>query len=114
MLAALKPALDAFRAGDYEKAEAEFTAVDKAYPNLVEVALYQGVSRLFLKDTAGATASLNAASKIGDAAFGNDIEWYLAVAEERGGNLSAARARLATLCRDGSGDPRACTVLANR
>jgi hypothetical protein len=111
ILTALKPALDAFRAGDYQRADAEFSEIDERYPGLVEVALYQGISRLFIGNTAAATASLRAAERIGDDAFRNDVAWYLAVAEERGGNLDAARARLTTLCPDGAGDSRACAVL---
>lgn len=111
VLSALRPALDAFRAGDYRLADREFSTVNERYPNLVEVALYQGISLLFLGDIAGATASLHAAEKINDDAFKNDVAWYLAIAEERGGNLDAARARLNALCADGSGDARACTAL---
>lgn len=114
VLTALKPALDAFRAGDYQRADREFSAVGKAYPDLVEVALYQGVSRLFLGNFEGATTSLRAAEKIGDDAFKNDVAWYLAIAEERGGNAAAARARLTSLCANGSGDPRACAAVARR
>jgi hypothetical protein len=110
----LKPALDAFRAGDYRLADREFSAIAGRYPDLIEVALYQGISRLFIGDVAGATASLRAAEKIGDEAFRNDVAWYLAVAEERSGNVAAARARLSGLCPNGSGDPRACAALGRR
>ena len=114
-LAALKPALDAFRAGDYRLADREFSAIAGRYPDLIEVPLYQGVSRLFLGDVAGATTSLRSAEKIGDEAFRNDVSWYLAIAEERSGNVTAARTRLAALCPNGkSGDPRACAVLAKQ
>ncbi len=111
ILRALKPALDAFRAGDYQRADAEFSGIDRRYPGLVEVALYQGVSRLFIGNIAAATTSLRAAEKIGDDAFRNDVAWYLAVAEERSGNLDAARARIAALCAVGK-DPRACAAQA--
>jgi hypothetical protein len=110
VLAALKPAFDAFRAGDYAAADRAFTEVGGRYPNLVEVALYQGVARLFLGDITGATASLQAAETIADAAFEHDVAWYLAVAEERAGNAAAARTRLERLCARGTGDPRACAV----
>ena len=114
ILTALKPALDAFRAGDYQRADTEFTTIEKQYPKLVEVALYQGVSRLFLGDVAGATSRLQAAAALRDAAFTNDIEWYLAIAEERSGQSSAARARIEALCPGGAGDPRACAALAGK
>jgi hypothetical protein len=111
VLAALKPALDAFRAGDYSRADAEFTVVGRTHANLIEVALYQGVSRLFLNDVAGAKASLQSAEKIGDAAFANDVAWYLAIADERSGDRAAARARLVQLCPNAAGDSRACAAL---
>jgi hypothetical protein len=114
ILTALKPALDAFRAGDYQRADAEFSAVDKQYPKLIEVALYRGVSRLFLGDLPGATSSLQDAAALRDAAFANDIEWYLAIADERSGRPAAARARLEALCPAGAGDPRACAALARK
>ena len=73
ILASLKPALDAFRAADYQRADAEFSAIDKAHPGLIEVALYQGIARLFLGDIAGASTSLQRAERIHDPAFANDV-----------------------------------------
>lgn len=111
VLAALKPALDAFRAGDYRRADEEFSVVGRTHPNLIEVALYQGVSRLFLNDVAGAKVSLQSAEKIGDAVFANDVAWYQAIADERSGDRAAARARLVQLCPNAAGDPRACAAI---
>jgi len=98
LLADLKPAFDAFRAGDYAGANREFSALAPRYPKSVEVFFYQGVARLFLADATGAIASLTTAGKIADSAFAWDIEWYRSVAEERAGNLGAARERLVRLC----------------
>jgi hypothetical protein len=112
VLLALKPALDAFRAGDYSAADREFTTVANRYPDLVEAALYQGVSRLFLNDLTGATERLQQARSIGDPAFADDVEWYLAAVEERSGNLPAARQRLQAIC-DRGRMTRACSVLAS-
>ena len=73
---------------------------------------YQGIARLFLADATGAIASLTTAGKIADSAFAWDIEWYRAVAEERAGNLAAARERLARLCqRADTRAPRACDAV---
>jgi hypothetical protein len=110
ILAALKPALDAFRNGDYQTADREFSVAAKTYPDLIEVAFYQGISRLFLGDVPGALSSLRQAEEQRDEAFANDVSWYLAVAEERAGNIAAARVRIAALCPNGVGDPRACAV----
>ena len=112
VLVALKPALDAFRAADYATADQEFSAVGQRYPDLIEVALYQGISRLFLKDWGGASTSLKRAQAIGDPAFAADVDWYLAIAEERSGDRTAAQGRLQSLCeRDASS--RACRLLAD-
>ena len=112
LLASLKPAFDAFRAGDYAGANREFSALEPRYPKSVEVFFYQGVARLFLADAPGAIASLTAAEKIADSAFSWDIQWYRAVADERAGNPAAARERLGRLClRADTRAARACDAL---
>jgi hypothetical protein len=98
LLADLKPAFDAFRAGDYQLADREFSRLSVTYPNSIEVALYQGVARLFTGDVPGAVTSLTLAEKLADSSFASEVAWYRAVAEERSGNLAAARARLNGLC----------------
>ena len=92
------PAMNAYRAGDYQTAAAEFARVQPAFPESVEVPFYLGVTRLFLNDAAGAVSALEAARKLADDTFGADIAWYLAVAQERAGNLAAARSELDSLC----------------
>jgi hypothetical protein len=42
--------------------------------------------------------SLTAAERLADSAFAWDVQWYLAVAEERAGDVVAARKRLTRLC----------------
>ena len=112
LLRDLKPAFDAFRAGDYAGANREFAALAPRYPKSVEVLFYQGVARLFLADATGAIASLTAAGQVADSAFAWDIEWYRAVAEERAGDPAAARGRLARLCqRADTRAARACDAL---
>jgi hypothetical protein len=54
---------------------------------------------LFLNDNRGAVESLSAASRLADAALSPDVAWYLAVAEERAGDIEQARTRLNALCR---------------
>ena len=108
LLAELKPAFDAFRASDYLLADREFSALSGRYPQSIEVALYQGVARLFAGNVPGAIASLMAAEPLADSSFAWDVAWYRAVAEERAGNLAAARTRLTGLC--AQPDPRAKTA----
>jgi len=101
LLSDLKPALDAYRAGDYTTANREFDLLANKYPRAIEIPFYQGISRLFIDDPRGAIASLASAESIADNTFTDDIAWYRAVAEERAGNINEARARLETLCRGG-------------
>lgn len=98
LLADLKPAFDAFRAGDYQTADREFSTISGKHTSSIEVAFYQGVSRLLAGNPTGAITSLAAAERLGDSAFAFDVSWYRAVAEERAGNLAGARARLTILC----------------
>jgi hypothetical protein len=112
LLASLKPGLDAFRQGDYATANRELTALDLRYPDTIEILFYQGVSRLFLNDSRGAIAAFDAAEALGDPTFEGDVLWYRAVAEQRSGNVTDARARLNAICRAGGADAaRACTAL---
>jgi hypothetical protein len=112
LLADLKPGLDAYRQNDYATANGELTALATRYPGTIEILFYQGVSRLFLEDYAGALAAFDAADAIGDSTFASDVAWYRAVAEQRSGNVAQARARLDAICTArGSDAARACTAL---
>jgi hypothetical protein len=110
--AALKPGLDAFRASDYVAANRELTQVAARFPQAVEPPFYQGVSRLFLDDAAGALHSLSAAARLADPSFAADVTWYLAIAAERTGKKEEARTHLSALCKGGSERaPAACATL---
>jgi hypothetical protein len=119
LLIDLKPGLDAYRENDYATANRELTALTTRYPDTIEILFYQGVSRLFLNDYPGAIAAFDAAEAIGDRTFAADVTWYRAVAEQRSGNVTQARARLETICGDRSARlqpdqrdaARACTAL---
>jgi hypothetical protein len=112
LLADLKRPLDAFREGDYARADREFTALEPRYPNAVEVFFYGGVSRLFLDEPQRADASLARAGELADATFAPHIAWYRAIAEQRVGNLAGARVRLEELCRGtGNRSGRACNAV---
>jgi hypothetical protein len=111
LLTDLKPGLDAYRQGDYTTADRELTALATRYPGTIEILFYQGISRLFLNDLPGAIAAFDAAEAINDRTFATDVLWYRAVAEQRAGNLTNARARLDAICRARGADRRACTAL---
>jgi hypothetical protein len=105
------PALNAYRAGDYQAAAAAFVRVQAQYPDAVEIPFYLGVTRLFLDDPAGAVSSLEAARRVADDTFSADVSWYLAVAQERAGHRTAARTELDTLCGGQSSySARACAA----
>lgn len=112
LLADLKPAFDAYRADDYARADREFSAIAGKYPKSIEIALYQGVARLFLGNIQGAMESLASAETLADSSFAGDVGWYRAIAEERAGNLPGARAQLTRLCAEPGGRAqRACDAL---
>jgi hypothetical protein len=113
LLADLKPAFDAFRAGDDRRADQAFSALSAKYPGSVEIALYQGVARLFVGDVPGAIVSLTTAERLADRSLAWDVGWYRAVADERAGNVAAARARLTAMCAPAAARGRpACEALA--
>ena len=97
----IKPGFDAYRNDDYSRAAVELGTLATGYPQSVEVFFYQGVSRLFLNDLAGADMALSAADRIGDSSFASEIAWYRAVVDERTGRRADAQARLAALCQHG-------------
>jgi hypothetical protein len=101
----IAPAIAAYRAGDYATAARDLAPLATRYPKSVEVPFYLGVSRLFLDDAVGARSSLEAAQRVSEEGFADDVEWYLAIANDRAGRRSEARAGLDRLCRSTS--PRA-------
>lgn len=109
---ALKPAFDAYRAGDYTKAVLAFDQLSTTYPTSIEVLFYQGVSRILAGNDAAAIAPLEAAARLSSATFAEDVEWSLAVARLRSGDLDAA-ATINSLCAAGGAHAsEACAAAA--
>jgi hypothetical protein len=109
----LRPGLAAFRANDYATADQELARAAVAFPKAAEPLYYQGVARLFLNDITGASDSLSAAVRLADPSMLPDVTWYLAVAEERAGNMTAAREHVTAVCKSPSTrSAQACTALA--
>ncbi len=98
LLTDLKGPLDAYRAGDYARADRELAQLESRYPKAVEVFFYGGVSRLFLNEPQRALASLTKASDLADATFAPQVSWYRAIAAQRAGDPAAARRLLEALC----------------
>lgn len=108
----LAPAFEAYRAGDHPRAVTEFDRIAAVYPDAIEVLFYQGVSRMLAGNDAGAVAPLEAAARLRDATFADDVLWFLAVAQQRSGNPNA-RTRFEELCRGKSTyQTAACTAAA--
>lgn len=110
---ALVPAFAAYRVDDYAAAASAFDALVSRYPDGFEARFYGGVSHLFLGDPEAAIASLTAAAPLAEADMAAEVQWYLAVAEQRAARQDAAEARLRELCRDGAAwGTRACVAIA--
>jgi len=97
----LKPAVDAYRAGDDPRARDLFAALSMRYPQAVEVLFFSGVTLMLNGEFERALAPLNAAAAVGEPAFTEDATWYLAVAEQRAGKDASARSRFSALCSRG-------------
>jgi len=111
----IAPALTAYNENNYGEADRQFAALQKRYPQSVEVVFYRGIAQLFLNDPPGAIVSLQAARRLDDDAFAGEIAWYLAVAYDRAGDQPRARAELEALCRRTDAyASRACEAAAKR
>jgi TolA-binding protein len=111
LLADLKPAFDALRAGDHAAAVRDLSELLDRYPMAIEVPYYLGVSQLFLNDAERALANLARAARLADSSFASDVAWYQAVANERSGHTEEARRLLRTLCQQkGARSVQACAA----
>ncbi len=115
-LADIRPALDAYRQRDYATADRELASMATRYPQLVDVAFYQGMTALLTHDPRRAIAAFELVERSGDATFVADARWYRAVAEQHAGNAGEARERLDALCREvrdagPKASARACVAL---
>lgn len=106
----LAPAFDAYRAGRYPEAVAEFDRLSVLYPDSIDVLFYQGVSRMLAGRDAAAVAPLEAAARVRSVTFDDDVAWFLAVARQRSGD-PVARAAIASICQGhGSHAATACAA----
>ena len=103
----LRPAIDAYRAGNYADAEKYFATLAQRYPRAIEGHFYLGVVRMLQDDFAGAIEPLTAAAALNVATFADDAAWFLAVAEQRSGG-DAARTFEAMCAAAGTHAKEAC------
>jgi tetratricopeptide (TPR) repeat protein len=104
-------ALASYQAGRYAEAIPALQAVASAHPESGDAALYLGVACLLADRARDSLAPLERASALVDAARRPEVDWYRATAEQRVGQLTAARERLRTLCgAAGEYQQRACAA----
>jgi hypothetical protein len=100
--AALLTALEPYRHNDFSAAAARLQAFTAAQPGSSDGWFYLGASRLLAGDAVGARAALDEADRLHAAERHPEIEWLLATALARAGDISAARRRLETICEESS------------
>jgi tetratricopeptide (TPR) repeat protein len=106
-------ALALYEAGDYQRALAALEATLARDPNDLVGRFYAGLCQLALGRSQEAALSLERVRQLGDPELRTPAEWYLALAELRGRDVVAARARLIGIV-EGRGfyEARARTLLA--
>jgi hypothetical protein len=111
-LADLAPALDFYRADDFQRAADAFEQVAQKHPNAPEPFFYLGVSRLFLGEADQAVPALRKSRELGSEALNRDIAWYFGIAEFRRQRSEAAEAEFRRLCDEpGEHRDKACEVV---
>lgn len=112
LVRALRPALDAYRAGEYARAAAALTPLAAAHPDQLEIAFYAGASHLLAGDAVAARPLLAAAAS--SELVGDDARWFEAIALARVGEVERATTALRELCaRRGPRAPDACAASAS-
>jgi hypothetical protein len=109
-LKAFGEAIAPYRAGRFAEAAAALAPVAERYADIVETSFYLGASRLYGGAAAEAIEPLRRAQ--GSQVVGEDARWLHAVALQRAGRGSDARAALQALCSaSGPNQERACAVV---
>jgi hypothetical protein len=103
-------AIAPYRAGRFADAAAALAPVTERYADVAEVWFYLGASRLYSGAVSEAIEPLLRAQ--GSAVVADDARWLHAVALQRAGRVSEARAALDALCSaPGPNRERACAVV---
>lgn len=109
--AGLIDALGPYQGGDYARATERLSEWVRVSPMSGEGHFYLGVSQLLAGDPRGAYASLSKAHQLLPASRRREVDWYRAAAEQRSGDVAAARGRLRALCAEaGAYQTEACTA----
>jgi TolA-binding protein len=108
----LQEALAPYQADDYKEAAQRLKRVTERYPRLAEAQFYLGVCQLFLDGNEEAAESLKAARSQAQPPLREDVDWFLALADQRSGRADEARPLLEGLCReDAKNSAKACLGL---
>jgi len=104
-------ALEPYRRDDFQGAAARLAEFVQRHPDSGEGWFYLGASRLFAGDSGGARVALETARTRIAQDRRDELEWLLATAEARSGEVVAARKRLDGLCGGASAlRQRACSA----
>lgn len=90
----LRPAMSAYRSGDYAGAARQLEAVLTKQPSLTEARFYLGISRVLSGDRAAGTAELQHVIAAGDTPWLEPARFYLARTLLAAGDRAAAIAQL--------------------
>ncbi len=104
-------AIAPYRADDFAEAASRLTRLSDAHPDVIEPALYAGVSLLLSQRSAEAVRYLERAKTRATPEFLNEVDWQLALAHVHANDANRAAALLKIVC-DGSGPhrDRACAA----
>jgi len=95
---ALFDALAGYRARRFAESIAPLEALAREHPASADVAFYLGATYLLAGRPDPAVAALERARAQAEAAGQDEVDWYLAAAEQRAGRVDGARRRLESLC----------------
>jgi hypothetical protein len=108
----LGKALEPYNKGDYAGARQALAALSVRHPQAVEPHFYLGVSDLLDNHVAEARASLERARQVSTPLLAADIDWYLAIANEREGRVAEASTLVEGLCeKENAYQKRACVLV---
>lgn len=95
---AMGEALAPYQSDDFVEAARRLESLAARYPTYVEPLFYLAVTQLLSGEPARARTTLKLAQHIATPPLSDDIEWYLAISQERLENFSEARPHLRHLC----------------
>jgi hypothetical protein len=96
--AALATALEPYRRDDFRGSATSLAAFTAAHPDSADAWFYLGASRVLINADGDARTALEKARSLGAAGLHPELDWLLATAEARTGDLASAARRLDAVC----------------